>query len=353
MNQKLFFLHRDETRANHAGSKAVRDAEDIFLSMGMAPVPVYSAGDAEGLARKLVHGSQLARLMTLPAGSVLFIQYPMYRMKRDYVALLRRVGKMRKIRLVFLIHDLEIIRHAFPDNPDLTQRDAEMLAAADKIIVHNHKMADYLIRTCKADPDKMIPLGLFDYLTPGECPVRSDPGPGPFSVCVAGNLDPNKSGYLRGLSGILPGEIALDLYGVNYSGEFSRANVTYHGSFDADILPDLLTSSFGLVWDGPETQSCAGNMGNYMKYNNPHKVSLYIAAGIPVIIWEKAALAGYVTEHKIGFTVASLDEIPGRILGLSKEEYREYIVNLMPLRRKVRDGAFLKEAIKSACQPVN
>ena len=124
--------------------------------------------------------------------------------------------------------------------------------------------------------------------------------------------------------------------------------MTYHGSFDADILPGMLDSSFGLVWDGPVSNTCAGNMGNYMRFNNPHKVSLYISAGIPVIIWSEAALAGLVKDNKIGFTVSSLEEIPERLRSVTDEEYMSYISNLKPLQRQVRDGYFLKEAVKTA-----
>ena len=166
MDHRLYFLHRDEARSNHAGSKAVRDAEVIFMQLGMTPLPIYSSGNAQGMKRKLRHLGQLSRLLTLPMGSVLFIQYPMYRMKRDYVDLLRKAKALRKLRLVFLVHDLEMIRHAFPENPDLAIRDKEMLGAADAIIVHNSKMADFLVNAHHVDRRKLISLGLFDYLTP-------------------------------------------------------------------------------------------------------------------------------------------------------------------------------------------
>ena len=347
LEHRLYFLHRDEAAANHAGSKAVRDAEVIFMQLGITPLPVYSAGSARGIARKLRHGGQLARLLTLPFGSVLFIQYPMYRMKRDYVDLLRRVRTLRKLRLVFLVHDLEMIRHAFPENPDLAFRDREMLSAADRIIVHNSRMADFLVSDCNVDRRKLISLGLFDYLV-AKAPLESAANAVPRSICVAGNLSSEKSGYIKGLIDLLPEDIPLNLFGVNFDEGLSGNNVTYHGSFDADILPGMLDSSFGLVWDGPVSNTCAGNMGNYMRFNNPHKVSLYISAGIPVIIWSEAALAGLVKDNKIGFTVSSLEEIPERLRSVTDEEYMSYISNLKPLQRQVRDGYFLKEAVKTA-----
>jgi hypothetical protein len=89
-------------------------------------------------------------------------------------------------------------------------------------------------------------------------------------------------------------------------------------------------------------------MGNYMRFNDPHKVSLYISAGIPVIIWSEAALAGFIKERHIGFTVSSLEEIPEKLGNVTEEDYQSYRSNLYPLMRQVRDGYFLKEAVKAA-----
>ena len=352
MDRRLYFLHRDEARSNHAGSKAVRDAEVIFMQMGISPLPIYSAGTAQGIKRKFLHGVQLSRLFTLPRGAVLFIQYPMYRLKRDYVDLLRRVKRLRKLRLVFLVHDLEMIRHAFPENPDLAVRDAEMFSAADRIIVHNDRMADFLANEHNVDRRKIICLGLFDYLIPKGHMKQADIYD-KRSICIAGNLSPDKSGYIKGLVDLLPDDISLNLYGVNYDPGTAGSNVIYHGSFDADVLPDLLDSSFGLVWDGPVPDTCAGNMGNYMRFNDPHKVSLYISAGIPVIIWSEAALAGFVKERNIGFTVSSLREIPEKLRYITCEDYQTYKSNLYPLMRQVRNGYFLNEAVKAVIDPVD
>ena len=34
------------------------------------------------------------------------------------------------------------------------------------------------------------------------------------------------------------------------------------------------------MWDGPSPDTCAGVYGAYLRYNNPHKTSLYLAAGL-------------------------------------------------------------------------
>lgn len=61
----------------------------------------------------------------------------------------------------------------------------------------------------------------------------------------------------------------------------------WHGSFKPEESPEHLQG----VWDGDSVDTCAGNTGAYLRYNNPHKTSLYLACGMPVIVWKEAAIA--------------------------------------------------------------
>ena len=56
------------------------------------------------------------------------------------------------------------------------------------------------------------------------------------------------------------------------------------GSFLPDELPSALEGSFGLVWDGDSSKTCSGVFGEYLRYNNSHKASLYLASGFPIIV---------------------------------------------------------------------
>ena len=86
-------------------------------------------------------------------------------------------------------------------------------------------------------------------------------------------------------------------------------NINYHGSFGVDEIPSKLTRGFGLVWDGDSLDGCRGQSGQYLRYNNPHKLSLYLSSGLPVVIWTGAAEAGFVREHGVGLCVDSLNDL--------------------------------------------
>ena len=100
-------------------------------------------------------------------------------------------------------------------------------------------------------------------------------------------------------------------------------HITYGGAFQADDLIDHMSGSYGLLWDGPSPDTCAGPYGNYMRVNTPHRISLFLACGLPVIVWEQSAMAQLVLEQGIGFAVSSLQEIPAKRREISAGQYWE------------------------------
>ena len=109
-----------------------------------------------------------------------------------------------------------------------------------------------------------------------------------------------------------------------------------------------LQGSFGLVWDGDSSATCTGVYGDYLKINNPHKTSMYLAAGIPVIIWEEAALANFIKKNHCGITIKSTDEIRNIIDNMLDEEYETLKANACKIGGKLRRGYFLKSAMKQS-----
>ena len=106
--------------------------------------------------------------------------------------------------------------------------------------------------------------------------------------------------------------------------------------------------AFGLVWDGPSIKTCCGGMGEYLKYNSPHKFSLYLASLVPVIVWSQAAVADIVKDYGIGLVVDSLDELEQVLPSITVEEYNRMIDNIKPIQCKLLQGHFLYEAVKKA-----
>ena len=109
-----------------------------------------------------------------------------------------------------------------------------------------------------------------------------------------------------------------------------------------------LKGKYGLVWDGDSLDTCSGLTGEYLKINNPHKLSLYLAVGLPVIIWEKAAEAEFVLKENVGVTVKSLYELPQRLATVSYNDYNIMKNNVRIVGERLRRGEYMMEAIRKA-----
>ncbi|RSK22807.1 Beta-1,6-galactofuranosyltransferase WbbI [Streptococcus oralis] len=210
--------------------------------------------------------------------------------------------------------------------------------SVDGIIVHNDIMKKVLVGQ-GVPADKMVSLEIFDYLIPNfaEKPNLQKDQP----IIVAGNLNPAKSGYLYNL----PDQPAYNLYGVGYDESRALKNTSYFGSFMPDDLPAALEGSFGLVWDGDSSETCQGSYGNYLRFNNSHKASLYLASGFPLVVWKESALSHFVLDKQCGVAVDSLHDLQKALDDLTDQDYMELSANARQVGVALRNGDYLKSAI--------
>ena len=218
-------------------------------------------------------------------------------------------------------------------------QEASFLKAADGIIAHNPVMKSVLVDKGIAE-DKIVSLGIFDYLIPNFQEKSGQTKDQP--MIVAGNLAQEKAGYLYGL----PAQPAYNLYGVGFDESRALENETYFGSFLPDELPAALEGGFGLVWDGDSAETCSGVFGEYLRYNNSHKASLYLASGFPLVVWKQSALSHFVLEKGCGIAVESLHDLKETIDNLSDADYQDLVDNAKHVGQEIRDGHYLKTALK-------
>ena len=86
--------------------------------------------------------------------------------------------------------------------------------------------------------------------------------------------------------------------------------------------------------------------GEYLKLNNPHKASLYLASGFPIIVWSQSALADFVRKNHCGILVDSLFEITDCLNLIDEKDYQELIKNSKKTGQKIRQGYFLKTSLE-------
>lgn len=334
-----------------AGPKAVHDASRIASGMGFASFRVSRLASENTLVRQMGRLLWLAKmpyyLLRYPRNGVLFFQFPQLSLSGKLGCLLvnSSVIRRRNLKVIVLIHDIEAERtEKGQEGGPLGALLDDIVEVADVMIVHNAAMREWFVQH-GVDANRLVTLGIFDYLASGE---RSSPADGGMmSVAFAGNLLTRKCRFLSDLSSIAG--VSWRLYGPNFDAENVRGeNVEYRGCLQPDDAPNAIDGGWGLVWDGDSVDSCVGEFGDYLRYNDPHKLSLYLAAGMPVIIWDEAAEAEFVLREKVGIAVGSLREVPGRIRAIEPSAYAEMKANARRMETLLREGHYLKTAIGEA-----
>jgi hypothetical protein len=82
-----------------------------------------------------------------------------------------------------------------------------------------------------------------------------------------------------------------------------------------------------------------------MRFNNPHKLSLYVSLGLPVVVWKEAAIAEFVLTRGIGVTISDLRELGDIPRRVSPQEYREMAARVTSLSHRVKRGEFVRQAL--------
>ena len=336
-----YYLSRNYRDTNSAGNKAKTDIEDIMADMGFRNA---------GSPRSFHHGSARAFLATLASvlktpinlrrGDILVIQYPL----KKYFTLLCRMAHMRGAKVVTLIHDLGSFRRkALSPRHEISR-----LGNADYIIAHNASMRNWLFEHGLKKP--VGELEIFDYLSASEGLSHSSPAPGEaWVVNYAGSLTMRKNAFLYTLGSKLNDtHITLYGYGFSITDAVGADRFDCAGFTPSDRLIATAAGQFGLVWDGNSTAACEGAFGEYLRYNNPHKTSLYLRCNLPVIVWSQSAMAPFVKENGIGLCVDSLDNLDTTLAAVTSERYGAMAQAAAAMSHRLASGHYTRRALSEA-----
>lgn len=352
----IYYIDQKKDKRNTAGSKAPDDICAICAQRGYIP---FSIGrfpkERNQLYQKIwlltVCNNQWNKLYKIVnKDDFVVLQHPSYGV-RLAVRWIKKIQLEKKCKFIALVHDLESLRKGIDGviaNHTRTNRiaDNDFLKCFDVVICHNEHMRQYLISQ-GFESRKLVNLEIFDYLSDNN---RIQPEKGEsVSIAIAGNLAYGKCAYIYDIykNGCNSGLI-INLYGNNFDEEKANGNMIYHGSFKPEELPEYLMGDFGLVWDGISSESCEGNTGEYLKYNNPHKTSLYLSSGMPVIVWSQAAIADFVKTNGVGIVVDNLYDVEDVIRNISDSDYDNMRENVKIISRRLRDGWYFKMALDKA-----
>ncbi len=272
---------------------------------------------------------------TIRRGDVLLLQYPM----KKYYEFVCDIAHRRGATVVSLIHDLGSFRRK-----KLTvEREMRRLAHSDALIVHNATMYQWL--KDKGYQGEMVIIGIFDYLSP--TPIQSErtlpTSSADYSLFFAGSLSTKSNAYLYMMPPYL-GTHKLHLYGNNFDRTQADGSLIEEGFCNDYDLMRHNHGDFGLSWYGESLSEGKGRIGEYMAYNNPHKVGLYLRCHAPVILSKHAGLAPFVEENGIGICIDSLEDIDQVLNSITPEEYNRMKQNAVKVSERLNDGYYFRTA---------
>lgn len=322
----------------NAAKKAQNDIALIGKKIGYNQVPLFSyrAPDEE---RASLMGRMDGIIAPIQKGDIFFFQY--------------NIGLNAPIYNDTLINKI----NAYGGHPVLFLHDvSEFLYGEDKlwpgtvafynkfsvVIAHTEQMKKLIEKSGVTSP--IITLGIFDYLR--ETQFSSKPK---FekSVTVAGNIfktpDVADWKYKTKLRVWSPREEATEY-----------ENIIHMGSSDPDTLPSLINSGFGLVWysDSPDDEDAQNHFKSeyYSTLNSAHRLSLYLAAGIPLIVKRNLAQAKMVEDNKIGIVIDKIEEIDGIMSKMTEKKYNELVENVSKFQGLVTNGFFTQRAFQRSIE---
>lgn len=338
--KKYYIAERNDKQFN-AANKAREDVErcfienkyikyNVFINLLNSKFPKFS------LIKELIIG-----LLKFNSNDSIYFQYPYYKNNKKIKFIINKYKKYKNIKAFCIIHDLDTLR--YKKNEEEVKNEINFLNLCDSIISHNKSMTKWLRKNgCKTN---IIDLEVFDYILDED--LENKENKRNTDIVFAGNLDKNKSGFIYKLINKNEVDFSINLYGPNFSESVNSEKIKYNGKFPPDELIKKVEGKFGLIWDGEELDCCSGEMGEYTKYNNPHKLSMYIAAGLPIVCWSKMAIADFVEENGIGISIDNLNELKDVISNINDEQYNNMLNKLKRIRDRVISGYYINKSLIS------
>lgn len=323
-------------KSYNAGSKAREDVTYFLKKKGVSSFSIDGGSSRFLLVRELHRLSCLFLLWkTIDSTEKVIIQYPLNINIIDNF-FLRMFLKERRVKYFFIIHDLISVQGFNPDKK--IQEEIKEFNGASGVITHNDSMSNFLLEN--GLKVKHTSINFFDYH------VKEDEGCEDVlrdfnHLAFAGNLA--KSKFLLKIPRIQ--NMTWDIFGKGLPPSELPNFVNYHGAVDPDVLPSVLPKGWGLVWDGDEADTISGQGGVYLQLNSPHKASLYLASGLPLVVWQESALANFVLTNHLGITINSLNEIDFKIQSLGEDQLVKIERSVFEFSKLITGGDMIGNAL--------
>lgn len=311
--------------AQVAQNKVAKIARDLgFYEIGVYFFDTKSDSTSE-LARRMD-----GMIASVSQGDVLIAQFPTWNSVEYDDALMTRLCFYGN-KVIIFVHD--IIPLMFPSNRYLLPKVIATLNRAALLILPSQAMYNLLVSEGLTVQNYLI-QELWDYET--EIPVQypryqnlihfpGNPSRFPFV------LDWNYGVKLH----LYSNDIILEN---NHLRKFSWRPTE-------QLIMEMSQGGFGLIWHLDDDLE-------YMSIYCPYKLSIFIAAGIPVIVRRGIANQAELEEKGVIIVVDSLEEAAAIVTHMSSELYDSYCQNVRKLAKVTRNGWVTRQLLTNAVYSV-
>ncbi|MDR2661271.1 MAG: hypothetical protein LBC17_04490 [Lactobacillaceae bacterium] len=329
---------RNDSNSFNASFKPKNDTFNYINQLNFKRIHIFPFNTDAEETKQL-----LARIDGTTAGvrkdDLVIFQYPNNMGKNfRYERLFIQQLKIRKAKIIGLIHDIDSLRFNYVSN-EWKNNEVDILNKFDGLITHNDQMSAALKEL--GVKVEMTPLYVFGF--DSDIPKQGIPLSFARELNYAGALF--KSEFLGRYNQKTPINVFGDDKEIKY--EITATNLNIKGPRRQEQLFNEFKQGFGLIWDESTIKPF---YQEYTRYNAPFKLSLYLRAGMPVVAWSQAAIASQINEWGVGFTIDALDEIDAKMAQIDEEKYNEYRKNAQNMARLIQEGNFVKKAVLTAIE---
>lgn len=271
-------------------------------------------------------------IASISAGDIVFFQHPTWHPLKFEEGLINRI-KAYGGRVIIVVHDVEPLM--FETSRFMLDYVIELFNSAEALVVPSYAMKKFLQDNGTREDMKFIIQEIWDYTT--EIQFFQAPM---FKKEIHFTGSPSRF--------LFPQQWDFDVPLKVYTSEqCTGGNTQVMGWMNpSSLLLEIAKGGFGLVWYDDDYWH------QYMKYNNSFKLSVYLAAGIPVIVPRGISNQYLIEKNHLGLVVDSLEEAVGRVKNMEEPDYQEYVRHVKEFSQLIRNGYFTKKFLIDAVQMI-
>lgn len=248
--------------------------------------------------------------------------------------------KLKKCNVVDFLEDVDFLRNNYSDNK--IKHCIETMNECKCIISQNKNMSRELRK--RGLRSQTFELNILDFLS-NVVDVEKERNVGEkWSVCYGGNLSSFQSGFIFKLP--YCNSVIFNIYGPNLPSKTLPQGCEFKGAFDAENCVGHIEGDWGLVWNGNDIFVDENDKkSTYYNFVCPHKLSMYLLCGMPVIVYKESAMADFVIQNKCGIVVNDLNDLDRVLSEVNEKMYQQLKKGALKIASRIAVGKYTSNAI--------